>query len=502
MKKIYLFILCAVFSTAAFSQDTTSFRMVGVNNNGTFDFFASDSSSMGDLDYSVFGEGNNNGHAIFVNPADGRLYAIIDTTDGVDRNLFSINPFTGEYTLVYDFADTHLSSGDIAANGKVYVISGNGSNDPGRIYELNLDSMIESTFFDVVFADDGSRALEYNPLDSSIFVFEGFQDTIHIMNINGTPAQTGLGTSGFEDASSGDPDEIHGAYFNESTGSFFVSAYGGELYTMNSTWNVATTYNHMDSGVTGNNVMDLTMFNIIESEEMTGFCPGDSVTLTSYYDGADSYQWYRNGTPLAGDTNIELTVMTAGTYELLVGIAMNQQTNYMWSEAIVVQAYTSPVVTLSAAGNDSLICPGDSIQLTGASGGGLQWYKNGVIIPGATSSTYQAMTVGTYNQTKTNLNGCTDSSSFGLTIHPDPLCGASIAENSAMDVKIYPNPSTGFFTIEINSNEPKEFTIVSILGAVVSKGTLVNGKTKVNISAEPAGVYFVQVDGSYFKVIK
>ena len=75
----------------------------------------------------------------------------------------------------------------------------------------------------------------------------------------------------------------------------------------------------------------------------------------------------------------------------------------------------NPLPTVALSGNNT-ICAGDSTLLTGTSGGTSQWYFNGVAIPGATSNTYYADQAGVYNMTKTNLNGCSDSSATGITI--------------------------------------------------------------------------------------
>jgi len=72
-----------------------------------------------------------------------------------------------------------------------------------------------------------------------------------------------------------------------------------------------------------------------------------------------------------------------------------------------------PIVALSG---NSTFCAGDSSVLTGSSGGTSQWYLNGVAIVGATSNTYTATVSGVYNMTKTNLNGCVDSSATGITV--------------------------------------------------------------------------------------
>ncbi|TND03914.1 MAG: hypothetical protein FD123_3873, partial [Bacteroidetes bacterium] len=85
---------------------------------------------------------------------------------------------------------------------------------------------------------------------------------------------------------------------------------------------------------------------------------------------------------------------------------------------LTVTVNSLPVVTLSGNAN---FCTGGSTTLTGSSGGTSQWYLNGVIIPGANTNTYVATVPGVYNMTKTNVNGCFDSASVGITVTEIPL---------------------------------------------------------------------------------
>jgi hypothetical protein len=84
-----------------------------------------------------------------------------------------------------------------------------------------------------------------------------------------------------------------------------------------------------------------------------------------------------------------------------------------------------PVVSLSG---NTVFCAGDSVLLTGTSGGTSQWYMNGAPITGANSNTYYASAPGVYNMTKTNINNCTDSAATGLTVSMNPLPSVSYVE--------------------------------------------------------------------------
>lgn len=80
--------------------------------------------------------------------------------------------------------------------------------------------------------------------------------------------------------------------------------------------------------------------------------------------------------------------------------------------ATVTQPITvDPVPVCTIMANDTAFCPGDSVLMTACSGmSSYQWYKNGNLIPGATSSTYYVTSYGKYHVEVTNSFGCSNKS--------------------------------------------------------------------------------------------
>ena len=76
--------------------------------------------------------------------------------------------------------------------------------------------------------------------------------------------------------------------------------------------------------------------------------------------------------------------------------------------------------------------------------------------------------------------------------------------------KVYPNPTTGLFTVEIfdeKSSQNGQMRILNMLGKLLYQGTVpASGKTEFSLSGHPKGVYFitVSIDGksSALKVVK
>lgn len=68
------------------------------------------------------------------------------------------------------------------------------------------------------------------------------------------------------------------------------------------------------------------------------------------------------------------------------------------------------------------------------------------------------------------------------------------------DIKIFPNPSTGSFIIETQSNNSIEIT--NPLGEKILTQELSQGKNEVNLRTHPNGIYFIRVNQLTYKIVK
>jgi trimeric autotransporter adhesin len=107
--------------------------------------------------------------------------------------------------------------------------------------------------------------------------------------------------------------------------------------------------------------------------------------------GGTSYQWYRDGVAIAGETSAGILITKGGTYTAdiindgCVGKAANAS---VITEAFEEDATISPYRLT--------ICNGGSGLLTATGGESYQWYLNGSAIPGAKSSVCMVTEPGTY----------------------------------------------------------------------------------------------------------
>lgn len=114
-------------------------------------------------------------------------------------------------------------------------------------------------------------------------------------------------------------------------------------------------------------------------------CNGDDTTLSLDYvqeAGTFTYQWFKNGSPLVGETGTSLVVNQAGTYHLQI----NDGDCYGESDPVVVTLATAPVMNLttpvpvSAPANH---CNGNltfGLSISGAYTN-LKWYLDDVLQP-------------------------------------------------------------------------------------------------------------------------
>jgi len=163
-------------------------------------------------------------------------------------------------------------------------------------------------------------------------------------------------------------------------------------------------------------------------------CSGGNVTLEVAPCTGCSYIWYDTSGAVIAPTRTAI-VNTEGSYYAMVTNA--EGCSYPTSILVV----TSTVLTVpTIAGTTDSICLGQSSTLstTPIAGSLYQWYLEGNILSGATTSTYAAVDSGQYHIAVTYPNGCIENSSmfnlFDVTFKPNivpistVVCSGSTAD--------------------------------------------------------------------------
>jgi poly(3-hydroxybutyrate) depolymerase len=156
----------------------------------------------------------------------------------------------------------------------------------------------------------------------------------------------------------------------------------------------------------------------------TTFCDGGNVTLTVSSVSGLTFQWNKNGTAIPGATGMSYTASTSGKYTVTATAAGPCSTSSADVTVLVLPIADSPPPTIFSSG-PTTFCEGGSVTLTLMNSAvSWQWYQDGIIIPGALSSTYTASTSGFYRVTYVTGGPCSTSIvsyPVQVTVNPIPL---------------------------------------------------------------------------------
>ena len=222
-------------------------------------------------------------------------------------------------------------------------------------------------------------------------------------------------------------------------------------------------------------VNDNPVVNITATE--TEICEGGEITLTADLNdwNADQlvYQWFDNGTAIAGATSLTYTVVpTADTHVYTFTVEQLTSGCTATSNELEVVVNNDPVIdSISTDLTDgTTLCEGAQFTLTAHVSGGVQggeiytWYRNGEIIEGATGATYTDSPVAVdgdvtvYNytvavaQTAAGCGSAVFATPVAITINPnptlaietDPIVCVAEAGNITLIAHVDPTPATPY----------------------------------------------------------
>ena len=205
---------------------------------------------------------------------------------------------------------------------------------------------------------------------------------------------------------------LNGSVISGATGSSYFATAGGSYNATKTNQNGCSDSSAVATVVTVNPIPTAN----ITPSPTADICEGDSVELTvNVGGGAGTVQWYMNGAVIPGATNASYFASTTGSYNVL---KTNQNgCSDSSSVATVVNVAAYPVVSITPSPTVNF-CAGDSVELVinTFAVGSYQWYMNGTVISGATSTSYFAYNEGAYNAIVTNAEGCSDSSVVATTL--------------------------------------------------------------------------------------
>lgn len=200
----------------------------------------------------------------------------------------------------------------------------------------------------------------------------------------------------------------------------------------------------------------------------TAVCLGSSVQIEA--NGASSYSW-SPATGLNTTTGAVVTASPAVSTTYTVTGTIGACTRNL-SVTITVNAVPA-IPTVTVSGGTTTFCTGGSVTFTSSATTGNQWYKDGVIISGATSQTYNATTSGSYT-VKVAANNCSSNASAANTVSVNP---------------IPPQPTITQVGNSLQSSAASG-------NQWLLNGTLIPGATAATYNPVSSGLYTVQVTTS------
>ena len=199
-------------------------------------------------------------------------------------------------------------------------------------------------------------------------------------------------------------------------------------------------------------------------------CHGNPVHLHVASSGGAplTYQWSIGSTPIPGATDSVYVANIAGSYSVIIN-------NGTCSEAL-----GNSVITVAPNAVISFTPP--NVLYTG-SFVTYQWFLNGVLIPGETTSLIHETSGGDYTVVVTDANGCSDTSAVYTLISTGINNSAT-----AQDINIYPNPATSI--LHIDASVKVNVSILSIDGKL-----LITQKDASNIDVHDLanGMYMIMI---------
>ena len=172
-------------------------------------------------------------------------------------------------------------------------------------------------------------------------------------------------------------------------------------------------------------------------------CVGGEITMTLNLNdwNADqlTYQWFDNGDSIYGATSLSYTVVPAeGTHEYFVKVYQLTSGCVAESTPFPVTVNPDPVIaSVTVADNLYNVCNGAQLVITATPEDGnvegevYTWYRNGILIPGATAATIMD-TPGTVDNNIQHY--------VYTAVVTRPQAGCTSLPVSSADVTVYPNP--------------------------------------------------------------
>ena len=140
---------------------------------------------------------------------------------------------------------------------------------------------------------------------------------------------------------------------------------------------------------------------------------------------------------------------------------------------------------MSISSTATAICVGEGVTLT-ANGANTYTWSGGI---NTNSISVSPSVSTTYSASGTSTDGCVGSNTLQLNVTE---CTNIQTIASKPNIKVYPNPNNGEFTVELTNTNNTYITITNVLGQIIKtqKAKLMN---QIDLNLFDKGIYFINV---------
>lgn len=225
----------------------------------------------------------------------------------------------------------------------------------------------------------------------------------------------------------------------------------------------------------------------IDVSGATEVCSGTQVQLSVVQQDGSSYQWQKDGQNIASANSNAFKVDLSGSYSVIIQDPLCQSASI--SNPVKVTIKPTPEASITTDIKGTVYEP-FKVKMNANTGSGLtyQWLRNDSLIASASSSIYEAQVSGEY-RVKVTKEGCSQLSAPLKISIAIPL--GTEADFGSEQVKIYPNPSYGDFTVVLpNTLKNAELQLFDSIGRSYP---LTFNDNQIHTEMLSRGMYFLKI---------
>lgn len=250
---------------------------------------------------------------------------------------------------------------------------------------------------------------------------------------------------------------------------------------------------------------------VISVNPDSSVCDQQEVTLyTAFTNGGatPAYQWIRNGVDMPGETNGTLKSTTLSDGDVITCRFISSNTCVFPEVSNPIAFDIAPLLNPSVSvavtynGNDSYTYT--ALPVNGGANPVYQWYRNSVMIPGATGNTYTATELIKGNDIYVQMVSSEPCVEFGKQSVSSNIIVTNVGgvENMVNELGLHPNPNKGQFNItgQLNKTVTDEIVIkiTNSVGQTVYTTVYTPNGNNLNIPVQlgdnlPNGMYMVNM---------